>query len=133
VLALVSRVEALEGRLAARTEIRAAAPMTDGQVAEFRRLLDEEMRKTPHSHRVLYQPPPLTPDQVRYLLRECVTAVGPGETLVIRGRDWTPGQVHEIQRSLDAMHEAGRIPFRALAVFGDELGVVKSGEAAGAA
>ena len=68
---------------------------------------------------------PLTPDEVRQLVRECVTTVGPGETLVIRGRDWTPGQVREVQDWMDADHASGRIDFRVLAVIGDELAVVK--------
>ena len=68
---------------------------------------------------------PLTPDEVRQLLRECVTTVGPGETLVVRGTNWTPMQVREIQRAVDAMHEDGVIGFKVLAVFGDELGVVQ--------
>jgi hypothetical protein len=75
--------------------------------------------------RIIPQPPPLTPGEIRQLLRECVTVVKPGETLVIRGRDWTPNQVREIQQVMDAMHEDGQIPFRALATFGDELGVVQ--------
>jgi hypothetical protein len=125
---LEDRVAALEAALAPAALMTSGESWTDEQVAELRQLFGEEMQKTPHSRRVLYQPPPLTPDQVRYLLRECVTAVGPGETLVIRGRDWTPGQVREIQRSLDAMHDAGRIPFRAMAIFGDELGVAQPPE-----
>jgi hypothetical protein len=70
-------------------------------------------------------PPPLTKDEIRQLLRECVTVVAPGETLVIRGRDWTPNQVREIQHSVDFMSEEGMIPFKVLIVFGDELGAVR--------
>jgi len=68
---------------------------------------------------------PLTPEQVRCLLSECVTVVQPGETLVIRGQHWTPNQVREIQDWLDTEHATGRITFKALAVPGDELAVAE--------
>jgi hypothetical protein len=64
----------------------------------------------------------LSPEQIRRLLRECVTVVKPGETLVIRGRDWTPSQLREIQQAMDDMYQLGQVSFRALAVPGDELG-----------
>ena len=67
----------------------------------------------------------LTPEQVRHLLSECVTVIQPGETLVIRGRNWTPNQVREIQDWLDTEHATGRITFKALAVPGDELAVTQ--------
>jgi len=42
---------------------------------------------------------PLTPDEIRQLLRECVTVVKPGETLVLRCPEgWTPDQAGEMQR-----------------------------------
>jgi hypothetical protein len=66
---------------------------------------------------------PLRPDEIRQLLSECVAVVKPGETLVIRGRDWTPVQLREIQQAMDDMYQHGTVPFRALAVPGDELGV----------
>jgi hypothetical protein len=41
----------------------------------------------------------LGPDEIRSLLRECVTVVKPGETLILRCPEgWTPNQVREIQR-----------------------------------
>src|ERR1017187_9594981 len=67
----------------------------------------------------------LSPDEIRQLLRECVTVVKPGETLVVRGTNWTPSQTREIQQAMDEMHELGIVPFKALAVFGDELGVAE--------
>ena len=69
--------------------------------------------------------PDLGRDEVRQLLRECVTVVKPGESLVIRGRDWTPNQVREIQDWMDAERESGRISFKVLVLPGDELGVVQ--------
>jgi hypothetical protein len=48
-------------------------------------------------------PPPLTSDQVRQLLRECVTVVKPGEVLVIRVHEnTTPNQLREQQDMTDA-------------------------------
>jgi hypothetical protein len=125
---LEERVAALEAALAPAALMTSGESWTDEQVAEFGRLFDETMQQEPHSHRVLCQPPPLTPEQVRYLLRECVTVVGPGETLVIRGRDWTPMQVREVQDWMDSEYGSGRISFRVLAVIGDELGVVHLAE-----
>jgi hypothetical protein len=51
---------------------------TPEQAGEFRRAMAEA----------------LTPDQVRQLLRECVTVVKPGETLIVRVPvTWSPEQV----------------------------------------
>jgi hypothetical protein len=131
----VTGTPSLEDRVAALEEMLAHPPrfilppvpgLTPGQEAGLRECVTEATLKAgPFGYRVILQPPPLTPDEVRQLLRECVTVVRPGETLVIRGRNWTPLQVREIQQVMDAMHEDGRIPFRVLAVFGDELGVVQ--------
>jgi hypothetical protein len=117
---LEDRVAALEECI--RFPLRTAyfPPMCDEEMAQFR----EEFGKAAGPHRVILPPPPLTPDEVRQLVRECVTVVKPGETLVMRGRDWTPNQVQEIQRVMDAMHEDGTIGFKVLVVIGDELGVV---------
>jgi hypothetical protein len=74
--------------------------------------------------------PPLTPDEIRQLLTECVTAVKPGETLVVRvpwETSWM--QVREYQRVIDSP-EGGQIPFKVLVVAGEELGVVHAGPAA---
>lgn len=70
---------------------------------------------------------PLTKDEVRQLLRECVTVVKPGEVLVIRGlENWTVQQMREVQDVLNAMHEHGLVPFRSLVVPGAELGVAEA-------
>jgi len=47
--------------------------------------------------------------------------VKPGETLVIRGADWTPNQVEMYQDYLDGHG----LPFGVLVVAGDELAVAK--------
>ncbi len=42
--------------------------------------------------------PELSPDEIRQLLRECVTVVKPGETLILRCPEgWTPDQAGEMQ------------------------------------
>ena len=124
---LEQRVAALEEMLAhpVRLILPSWDPLTPEQEAELRETTEAALKAGPYQHRVIFQPPPLTPVEVRQLVRECVTAVGPGETLVIRGRDWTPGQVREVQDWMDADYESGRIDFKVLAVIGDELAVVK--------
>ena len=94
---------------------------TEEQIAEFRRQFAEVAHQPP---RIWPPPPPLGPDEVRQLLRECVTVVKPGESLVVRV-PWTttPGQLREYQRVMDSA-EGGQIPFKVLVVAGDELGVV---------
>ena len=101
------------------------APLTEEQEAELRRGFDATMQ-APAAHRVIQQPPPLSPDEIRQLLRECVTVVKPRETLVVRGTNWTPAQTREIQQAMDEMYELGIVQFKALAVFGDELGVAEA-------
>lgn len=124
---LEQRVAALEEMIA--NPLRVVFPpvpeFTPEQEAELREALAAAMKAGPHQHRVNLQPPPLAEDEVRQLLRECVTVVKPGETLVIQGRNWTPNQVREIQDWMDAEHESGRIDFPVLAVIGDELGVAE--------
>ena len=69
----------------------------------------------------------LTKDEVRQLLRECVTVVKPGETLVIRGdRNWTPNQLREVQDMLDRATKYYDLRFHALVVPGEELGVAEA-------
>lgn len=51
--------------------------------------------------------------------------VKPGETLVIRHSQWTPEQAEQYQQWMDYQHDHGKIPFRALVVIGEELGVVR--------
>lgn len=134
-VAVATSLADLEERVAALEEMIAHPPLwhilphvpelTAEQAAEIRDSAEAALRAGPFEHRVIPQPPPLTPDEIRHLLRECVTVVKPGETLVIRGRDWTPNQMRELQRVMDAWHEDGLILFRALIVPGDELGVVQ--------
>lgn len=100
---------------------------TDEQVAEFRDKFDE-LARSPGlpGGRLLPPAPVLTPETARALLRECVTVVKPGETLVIRAPDtWTVQQVELYQEYADAATGAGRIPFGVLVVIGQELAVVQ--------
>lgn len=72
---------------------------------------------------------PLAPDEIRALLRECVTVVKAGETLVVRAHEnTTPGQLREMQEIGNSMIDF--LGFRVLFVPGQELGVVESGAAA---
>jgi hypothetical protein len=67
----------------------------------------------------------LTANQIRTLLRECVTVVRPGETLIVQvGETWTPQQMSEAQRALNWEDETGKgyWPFRVLIVPGTGLG-----------
>ena len=72
---------------------------------------------------------PLTSGEIRQLLRECVTVVKPGETLILRGGDnWTPEQVREV-----AMHAAywleGSAPhIKALVIPPMEIAVMEHGD-----
>jgi hypothetical protein len=96
--------------------------MSDEEATQFQREPEQALGKP---YRILPQAPPLTPEQVRYLLRECVTIVKPGETLIVRV-PWTtkPSQLYEYQRVIDS-REGGEIPFKVLVVAGDELGTVQ--------
>jgi hypothetical protein len=97
-------------------------PLTPEQEAEIRDDAEAVLKAGPHKHRVILQPPPLTKDEIRQLLRECVTAVAPGETLVVRvPMDTDPRLIHELY---DAVRNLG-LPFEVLIVPGDELGVVQ--------
>ncbi len=96
------RVGALEGlvrQIAAEMGVPAELPMTDEQIAEFRCAFDEAMQARPFTHTVIPPKPPLNPDEVRQLLRECVTVVKPGEVLILRcPENWSPEQAGEMQR-----------------------------------
>lgn len=69
----------------------------------------------------------LTPEQIRDFLKDNVTVVAPGETLVIRTDTLTPDQAREVMDWLNWADEEGPfLPFRTIVVPGDELGVVKA-------
>jgi hypothetical protein len=67
---------------------------------------------------------PLTPGEIRALLRECVTVVAPGETLIIRVlSSLTMQQVAEYQRSVNVALEYLGCPFKALVLPAEGLGI----------
>ena len=69
----------------------------------------------------------LSEDEIRQLLRECVTVVKPGETLIIRAHDWwTPSHVYEVQQVLNGLRDEWGLPWRAIIVPGAELGVAEA-------
>lgn len=74
----------------------------------------------------LPQRKPLGPDEVRQLLRECVTVVDPGQVLIVRidpDDGFTPRQVREIAEVLHVSAEGAGI--RAMLVIGHEIGTAK--------
>ena len=71
---------------------------------------------------------PLSEDEVRQLLRECVTVVKPGEALVVRMAGLTPSQHREWQRAVTDWHEEGDLPFPVFIFNGDELGTAPAAD-----
>lgn len=72
----------------------------------------------------------LTPEEARALLRECVTVVAPGETLVIRVPDtWTHQQHHEAQRRISEVIAERGLGFEVLLLPGEEFAVARPGPA----
>ncbi len=125
---LEERVAALEEAIRFPLKSANFPPMSDEDVAKFR---EEFEAASGQPYRILPQPAPLTPGEIRQLLRECVTVVKPGETLILRV-PWrtTPNQVSELQRVLDAIAEYRELPFKVIVLPGDELTIA---EASGAA
>ena len=102
------------------------ATWTDEEIAEFGERFEAAMaEQKAHPLVTVFREPPLSPDQVRSLLRECVTVVKPGEVLVIRAPgDWTPNQLREYAEHLE--YYAGEMGIRAMVVAGDGLGVAEA-------
>ena len=129
---LEERVAALEEavRFPLRAYIPSWEPLTEAQEAGLRESLAEAAKLGPLPYRVV--PPPLSPDEIRQLLRECVTVVKPGETLILRvPLTWAPDEVFRYQRNVNAVHDEGLIPFKVLILGAEELGVAE--DASGAA
>ena len=94
VASLEERVAALEAILAVQLGLSSPPHWTEAAVAEVRERLAEAAAKPPP-----VIPPPLSPDEIRQLLSECVTVVKAGETLILRCPEgWTPDQAGEMQR-----------------------------------
>jgi hypothetical protein len=125
---LEDRVAALEEciRYPLRMYVPKWEPLTEAEEADVRESAAEAFRRGPMPYRITAERPPLTRDEIRQILRECVTVVKPGETLVIQGQNWGPSHVREIQDWMDAERDSGRIGFKVLAVIGDEMGVAEA-------
>ena len=122
-LSLEERVAALEALALAQP---VTAELTEEQAREFEKSLAQIVTE-PWQPQILPPRRPLTEDEVRQLLRECVTVVKPGETLILRlGWDWTPDQMREVQDVLTASAEYWSLGFRVLVVPGEELGVAEA-------
>ena len=123
---LEERVAALEARMAPMyVTYSSLPPLTEAEMTGIRESAAEALKLGPPP-RHAPEPPPLSPAQVRYLLRECVTIVKPGETLILRV-PWTtpPTQVRELQGALTNGTEYREMPFKVLVVPGDELTVAE--------
>jgi hypothetical protein len=117
----------LRRMLKAFGDVLAGATWTDEQVAEFGERFEALVAKG-GALRVIPQQAPLTPDEIRSLLRECVTVVKPGEILVIRVPfgGITANQHREYAEHLEYYAEQHGI--RAMIVLGDELGVQEAAQ-----
>jgi hypothetical protein len=100
--------------------------MTDEQIAEFRERFAATM-ESGYQYRVIPREQ-FTLDEIRQLLRECVTVVKPGEALAVRMAGLTPQQHREYQQAVTDWHERGDLPFQVFIFIGDELGVVRSSD-----
>jgi len=104
-----------------------ALTMTDEEAAEFAERFAVYMAENSLTHRVIPLPPPLSPDQIRSLLRECVTVVKPGEVLVIRvSENMTPRQCSEYQQAVDGWIAHGDLGIKVMVLPGEGLGITES-------
>lgn len=105
-------------------------PLTEAQEAELREAIGEAAAHGPYTRRILPSVPPLTPEQVRYLLSECVTVVKPGEVMILRALEgWTPQQVLEVQQVAAMWLEDNAPGVKALVMPPFEIAIVPGGAA----
>jgi len=72
--------------------------------------------------------PSLSPEEIRLLLRECVTVVKPGEILVLRAYEWmTPAQVREVDEGARDWLKDNAPAVRAIILPFEGLGVIEGG------
>jgi len=103
------------------------ARLTQPQLEEWRDRFQEQMASQDR-HRLMVLPPvsSLTPDEMRDLLRECVTVVAPGETLIVRiSPDCTPAQVQEYQQRATEIAEHQGLGFKILVLPAEDLAVAR--------
>ena len=101
--------------------------MTDEQAAEFaeRFAAAREEQKGRPQMRVLHREL-LSPEEIRSLLRECVTVVKPGEVLVIRvSENMTPRQCSEYQQAVDGWIAYGDLGIKVMVLPGEGLGIAQ--------
>ena len=114
--------------IAAQMLIPANVAMTEEQADEFRQRFTEAMNKPGAWQQRVLPPWKPSPEQVRDWLRENVTVVKPGETLVIQAPDLTPNQMREFSDWLNWRSDDGTpiLPFRTVVVPGTGLGVAEA-------
>jgi hypothetical protein len=98
------------------------------EIAEFQQHWNDAAKR----HRIAILPPPRWPtaDELRQFLRDNVTIVKPGETLIIRvPENWSPDQAVRYEDAMNAADETGTpvLPFRTQVVAGLELGIAEAG------
>jgi hypothetical protein len=126
---LAERVAAIEEQLAhPLMAIEPASEFTEKQEADLREALDALGRDgKPFQYHVIPPRPLLTPETARELLRECVTVVKPGETLIVRANwEWTPAQVRDVQEYADTVSGYREIGVKILFLPGEEFAVAKA-------
>lgn len=122
---LAERVAVLEEMCAYPLRVLEAPEFTAGQEAELREALDALGRDgKPFQYKILPRRPLLTPELARELLRECVTVVKPGETLIVRAdQNWTPNQVRDVQEYADTVSGYRDLGVKILFLPGEEFAV----------
>jgi hypothetical protein len=106
--------------------ISPSIPMTDGQAAEFAERFKAAMADAPPFAHPVWLRPGLDRDEIRSLLRECVTVVKPGETLIIRvSENMTPSQCREYQQAVDSGITHWDLGFRAMVLPAEGLGIAE--------
>lgn len=111
--------------MAAHPLVTASWPaMTDEEAANFAAEFQAEAAR---GVRVMPPRPVFTPEEIRVLLRECVTVVKPGEVLVIRvSEDMTPNQVREYQDMVDAGIKFWHLGIKAMVLRAQALGIAEA-------
>lgn len=122
---LEQRVAALEAALA--HPAFTFPPLTDEKAAELR---ERYAGLASGPAMAIPPPPPISPDEVRALLRECVTVLGPGDVLVIRRPSFTAQQAREIREQADAFNATHGTSVKVMAIVADEMAIVPAADTA---
>jgi hypothetical protein len=122
---LEERVAALEEMAAHPLQMATAPELTEEQAREFEREFQGALGRAQKLH-ILPPHQPLSQDDVRQLLRECVTVVKPGEVLVIRVPGLTPEQLYEYNEAVKRWLGDLAPGVRSLVTIGEELGVAEA-------